>query len=165
MHTDVNIVADDFRVIHNGLCDLRAVCERLEGVLADELYQLLLQARDQIRKGLSSAYQQDEKEFDVKYQHYQQVRKESKFKNSEWSIYKVKDMSDPHPWPNADRIVYRDHWGKKPVSESIHGSSWFAIWRAADACIGTSGDAHHVYIEKFEPSPEDPRTLLLTTGS
>ena len=165
MNTDVNIVADDFRVIHNGLCDLRAVCERLEGVLADELYQLLLQARDQIRDGLQDAYEQEDRSFVAKQKHYDQVKKELGTTHSEWSIYKVDNMADRHPFEGADRVVYRNHWGPKPVSVSVNGLSWSALWMAANACIRDSGDSHHVFIEHFEPDAEDPCTLLLSTGS
>jgi hypothetical protein len=62
-------------------------------------------------------------------------------------------------------VVYRNHWGKNPVSCSINGATWAALWVAANACIRDSGDDHHIFIEDFRPDPEDARTLLLSTGS
>lgn len=165
MNTNVQLTAQEFSTVHNGLCDLRAACERLEDVIAPHLYKLLLQARDQIRDGLQSAYDQEERAFVAKQKHYDQVKKELGTTHSEWSIYEVGNMADRHPFEGADRVVYRSHWGPKPVSVSVNGLSWSALWMAANACIRDSGDSHHVFIEHFEPDAEDPRTLLLSTGS
>lgn len=103
-------------------------------------------------------------DFDRKYDHYNSVQKELGLR-SVWSIYEVENLSDRHPFEGADRIVYRDHWGNEAVSNSIFGLTWAALFRAADACIRDSGDAHHIYIERFVPAKDDPRTLILTTGS
>lgn len=62
-------------------------------------------------------------------------------------------------------MVYRNHWGAEPVSVSIQGLTWAALWVAANAAIRDSGDDHHVYIEAFRLDAEDPRTLVLSTGS
>ena len=165
MVANPTITAEDFSTIHNGLCDLRQVCDRLDGMLAPEIYQLLLRARDQIRSGLDSAYEQDDRAFSKRSRHYDKVGEELGIDSSEWSIYTVEDMSDRHPFEGADRVVYRDHWGKNPVSSSINGLSWAALWVAANRCIRDSGDEHHAFIERFEPDAEDPRTLVLSTGS
>lgn len=165
MHCSVTLNQKEFSTIHNGLCDLSHACERLYDVLAPELYQLLLNARDQVRSGLDSAYEQDNKAFTRKSCHYDEVKAELGLKNSKWSIYEVDNLSDRHPFEGADRVVYRDHWGRKPVSSSINGLSWVALWRAADACIRDSGDRHHEFIESFNRDPEDTRTLILSTGS
>lgn len=165
MNINPQLTAEEFRSVHNGLCDLRAACERLEDVIAPHLHKLLLQARDQIRDGLQGAYDQEERAFVAKQKHYDQVKKELDTTHSEWSIYEVDNMADRHPFEGADRVVYRSHWGPKPVSVSVNGLSWSALWMAANACIRDSGDSHHVFIEHFEPDAEDPRTLLLSTGS
>jgi len=165
MNCNPVITAEDFSTIHNGLCDLRQVCDRLDGVLSPELYQLLIRARDEIRRGLDSAYEQDDRAFVKKSRHYDQVKQELGTTDSEWSIYEVANMADRHPFEGADRVVYRSHWGPKPVSVSVNGLSWAALWVAANRCIRDSGDGHHVFIEHFEPDAEDPRTLLLSTGS
>ncbi|NDB07825.1 MAG: hypothetical protein EBX97_03950, partial [Actinobacteria bacterium] len=80
-------------------------------------------------------------DFDHKYNHYDSVQKDLGLR-SVWSIYEVENLNDRHPFEGADRIVYRDHWGDKPVSNSIFGLTWAALFRAADACIRDSGDAH-----------------------
>lgn len=165
MNCDVTVTADEFKTVHNGLCDLRTVCDRLEGVLAPDLYKLLARARDEIRKGLDGAYEQEERSFSTKSRHYDSVKKEIGIRNSEWSIYSVKDLHDRHPFEGVDRVVYRSHWGEGPVSASVQGLTWLALWVAADACIRDSGDAHHVYIESLKVDRTDPRTLVLSTGS
>lgn len=165
MIANPTITAEDFSTIHNGLCDLRLVCDRLDGVLAPDLYQLLIRARNEIRRGLDSAYEQDDQVFSKRSRHYDEIGKELGISDSEWSIHSVESMSDRHPFEGADRIVYRDHWGPKPVSSSINGLSWAALWVAANRCVRDSGDEHHVFIEQFSPDPKDPRTLVLSTGS
>jgi hypothetical protein len=82
-----------------------------------------------------------------------------------WSIFEVSNLSDRHPFEGADRVVYKDHWGNKTVSCSINGLTWAALYIAANACIRDSGDGHHIYIEQFKPAKDDPRTLILSTGS
>lgn len=165
MFANPTITAEDFSTIHNGLCDLRQVCDRLDGVLSPELYQLLLRARDQIRSGLDSAYEQDDRAFAKKSRHYDEVSKELGIRDSEWSIHTVEDMNDRHPFEGADCVVYRNHWGPKSVSANVNGLTWAALWVAANQCIRDSGDSHHVYIENFEQDSEDPRTVFLSTGS
>jgi len=165
MNCSVTLTAEDFRSVHNGLCELRMACERLEDVLAPNLYHMLLQARDQVYQGLQDAYEQEDRSFVAKEKHYAQVKQELGIFHSEWSMHEVDNMSDRHPFEGADRVVYRSHWGPKPVSVSINGLSWAALWVAANACILDSGDSHHVFIEHFKPDSEDPRTLILSTGS
>jgi hypothetical protein len=79
-----------------------------------------------------------------------------------WSIYEVwcgNRIHQPHPFPNAVELVYND------VSAPICGKSWLDLWAAADKCILTSNDLHHVYIERFSKSRGQPGVLILTTGS
>jgi hypothetical protein len=165
MHTTVQLTAEEFKTIHNGLCDLGIVCDRLENVLTPDLYRLLLQAQSQIRQGLENAYVQEQQDFERKHRHYDEVKREAGITHSEWSMYEVQNMTDQHPYANIDRVVYRSHWGPQPVSASITESIWSALWRAADTCIRDSGDSHHVFIEAITPDPQDPRILILSTGS
>lgn len=106
----------------------------------------------------------DNKTFDERYDHYAAVAKDLRLK-SVWSDYKVKDLNDPHPFRGVDRVVYADHWGRKPVSCAINGLTWAALYVAADACIRDSGDDHHVFIEQFRVRKDDPTALILSTGS
>ena len=165
MNVSPTITADDFKTIHNAVCDLDSVCQHLEDVLKPELYLKLVKAKNKIREGLADAYDQDHKAFSRKSRHFDAVKAELGLKNSEWSIYEVDNMSDRHPFEGADRVVYKNHWGSEPVQCYVNGLTWAALWVAADACIRDSGDEHHVFIEQFEPSNDDPRTLILSTGS
>jgi hypothetical protein len=165
MNCNPTLSAEEFKTIHNAVCDLDGLVSRLEEVLKPELYQRLVEARNNIRNGLAGAYKQDDDAFSRKSRHFDDVKAQLGLKNSEWSIYEVDNMSDRHPFEGADRVVYKDHWGSKPVSCSINGLTWSALFVAADAVIRDSGDGHHVYIERFLPAKDDPRTLVLQTGS
>ncbi len=165
MYCNPTITAEEFKTIHNSLCDLDSVCRQLEGVLNPELYGKLVRAAGNIRSGLKGAYEQDRQDGDFKFNHYRDVQKQLGLENSVWSIYEVKNLADRHPFEGVDRVIYRDHWGKKPVSCSVNGLTWAALWIAANACVRDSGDEHHVFIESFQPDAEDPRTLVMTTGS
>lgn len=165
MNCNPTLTAEEFKTIHNAVCDLDGLVSRLEDVLKPELYERLVQARNAIRSGLASAYDQDDDAFSRKSRHFDSVKKELGVQHSEWSVYEVDNLSDRHPYAGADRVVYRNHWGKEAVSVSIQGLTWAALWIAANAAIRDSGDDHHVYIESFEPDAEDPRTLILSTGS
>lgn len=164
MNCSPTITAEEFKAVHNGLCDLRHAIHRLEGVIAPELLGLLQGARDRIRSGLDGAYKQDSEAFERKYAHYRKVAEELGLQTA-WSIYDVDNLSDRHPFEGALKVVYEDHWGDKPVSCSVNGLTWAALWVAANACIRDSGDGHHTFIESFRASLDDPRTLILNTGS
>ena len=103
-------------------------------------------------------------DFDRKYDHYDSVRKDLGLR-SVWSIYEVENLNDRHPFEGADTVAYSDHWGEKTVAVPITGSTWAALFVAADACIRDSGDEHHVYIEQFKPNVINSKVLFLTTGS
>lgn len=165
MNVSPTLTVQEFKTIHNAVCELDSLVFQLEQVLKPELYAKLLRARDSIRQGLQGAYQQDHDAFDRKGQHYTNVKAELGIRGSDWSIYEVDNLSDRHPFEGADRVVYRDHWGEQPVQCSINGLTWAALWVAANACIRDSGDDHHTFIEAFRPSKDDPRTLVLVTGS
>lgn len=165
MNCTTTITADEFKTIHNAMWEMGQAIAKLEGVVHPDVMTQLLKAHSDIRGGLKAAYEQDQKSFDQKYDHYQDVADQLGLKESSWSIYEVENLSDRHPFAGADRIVYRDHWGKHPVSSSVHGSTWAALFVAANSCIRDSGDKHHRFIEQFVADKEDPRTLILTTGS
>jgi hypothetical protein len=165
MKCNPTLTAEEFSTIHNAVCDLDSLVHQLEKVLRPELYMTLVNSRDSIRKGLTNAYKQEDKAFETKSNHYDDVRSQLGLDNSVWSIYEVDNLVDRHPFEGADRVVYKDHWGSKPVSCSINGMTWSALYIAANACIRDSGDKHHVFIERFSPDKDDSRTLILQTGS
>ena len=154
MNCSPTLTADEFKEIHNGLYYLSC----LNNEKVDEIV-------GRMRTALAGAYAQDDQAFSTRSRHYHEVKDSLGITDSEWSIYEVDDMGERHPFEGADRVVYRDHWGEYSVQCSVNGLTWAALWVAADACIRDSGDEHHVYIERFTPDKDDPRTLILTTGS
>jgi len=109
----------------------------------------------------SNAYEQDHKAFDSKMEYYSTVREDLGL-NAIWSIYEVADLNERHPYEGAKYVSYKDHWGNGIVTQAINGSTYAALYVAANACIRDSGDEHHIFIEDFRKSGD---TLLLTTGS
>jgi hypothetical protein len=165
MYCNPTLTAEEFKTIHNGLCKLDSAVQRLEGVINPELYKRLAHGASEIRQGLARAYKEDSEISDRKWNHYQDVGQQLGMDNTVWSVYEADNLSDRHPYEGADRVIYKDHWGKNPVSCSVNGLTWSALWIAANACIRDSGDDHHIFIESFRPDAEDPRTLILSTGS
>lgn len=161
MHCNVTLSSEEFKTIHNGLCDLRVVAERLEGVLSPELYSLLLRAKNEIRKGLDSAYMQEQRSFESKNSHYNDVAKARGLRSS-WSMFEVNDLNAVHPYEGVTHVRYVNHWGPKPIKMPIIGNTWADLYSAADECIRYSGDDHHIFIENFK---RDGDVLLLSTGS
>jgi hypothetical protein len=146
----VTLTANEFKTIHNALCDLQwygdnKVVEQVEA----------------IREALQGAYKQEREIMDRRYDHYSQVKKDAGL-TSIWSISEVEDLNDTHPYEGVKYVSYKDHWGNGVVTQSINGSTWAALYVAANACIRDSGDEHHVYIEGFK---QQGNTLVLITGS
>lgn len=150
MNCNVTLTADEFKIIHNSLCDL----DRIDN---DKVRDVV----EKMREALTGAYEQDNKAFETKFDHYKQVCTELGL-TTIWSIYEVDNLSDRHPFEGVTRVVYKDHWCNKEVSSVINGSTWAALYVAANACIRDSGDQHHVFIEHFKQSGD---TLILSTGS
>lgn len=165
MNCNPTLTSEEFKTIHNALYDLDSITRNLEGVLRDELYAKLAKAASEIRGALDGAYTQERIAGDRKFGHYRDMGEQLGLHESVWSVYSVENMADRHPFVGADRVVYKDHWGGKPVSCSINGLTWAALWVAANACIRDSSDSHHIFIEDFSASEDDPKTLVLTTGS
>ena len=158
----VTLHAEDFKTVHNTLCELRSLVERMtHSMIKVEEVQRVVEGFEQ---GLKNCYEQERSQWDAKNEHYDTVKQELGL-SSIWSIYEVEELAQPHPYAGAARVIYRDHWGDVPTVTAINGLTWAALWVAADACIRDSGDEHHVFIERFRRDKNDPRTLVLTTGS
>lgn len=157
----VTLHSEDFRTVHNTLCELRDL-QRM--VTEQPLGDLLLKIVRQFEQGLENAYNQDHAAFEAKSEHYSVVQSELGLR-SIWSIYEVEDLNQPHPYAAAAEICYRDHWGDAPVYEIIPGPTWRDLYSAADRCIQRSGDGHHIFIESFQPVADQPHQIRLTTGS
>jgi hypothetical protein len=100
---------------------------------------------------------------DEKFAYYDQVRDELGL-NAVWSIYEVDNLSQPHPYAGATKVIYRAY-GAGDHEVAIEGNTWKSLFIAADKLIRDSGDGHHIYIEDFKQSSIDPSILFVTTGS
>jgi hypothetical protein len=156
MYTDVTLKAEDFTKIHNALWEL----QYNSGNVSEQV--------EVIRNALNDAYQQDRKASDDLYNHYDTVKVYLGL-DAIWSMYEVKNLSDTHTYEGINSVTYNNHWGETedgedigPVVVKVNGSTWAALYVAANAAIRDSGDNHHVYIEGFEQVGD---TLLLITGS
>ena len=160
----VTLHSEDFRTVHNTLCELRSVQQRLTGVISNDLADQLHRVVKGFEAGLKNAYDQDSAAFDLKNDHYREVQQQLGL-GAVWSIYDVSDLDAAHPYTQARELCYRDHWGEEAVYETIPGKTWAALFVAADRCIQRSGDQHHIFIESFQPVADQPHQLRLTTGS
>lgn len=158
----VTLHAEDFKTVHNTLCELRSLTERMtHSMIKVEEVQRIVESFEQ---GLKNCYEQERNIWTVKNDHYDAVKQELGL-SSIWSIYEVEELAQPHPYGAVTKVIYRDHWGEQPVECAVNGLTWAALWVAADACIRDSGDEHHVFVERFRRDKNDPKTLVLTTGS
>ena len=155
----VTLKGEDFRTIHNTICELRSLVERMTHsmVKIDDVQRII----DGLDQDLADAYAQDNDAFTRKMDHYGDVQTLEKFK-AIWSIYEVEDLYSEHPFTGADTIVYENHWGAGPIRVKFEGTRWADLYAAADAAIRTSGDLHHLFIEQFTQAGN---VLVLQTGS
>ena len=160
----VTLHAEDFKTVHNTLCELRNLVERMTHTMikVDDVQRIV----EGFESGLRNAYEQDNAQFDSKMDYYSEFRQENGL-DSIWSIYElpIHGFLSDHPYKGAVEVCYRDHWGGAAVHETIQGSTWADLYRAADRCIRRSGDGHHIFIDAFDPVADQPHQLRLTTGS
>ena len=65
-----------------------------------------------------------------------------------WSMYEIDDLTDKHPFEGATHIsYYAGVWGNGTVKQAIEGNTWGDLYKASNACIVSSGDLHHIFIE------------------
>lgn len=159
MNTSVTLTAEEFKILHNSLCDLNRFCQ----------FKEIGEIVERIRKvALKSAYEQDNKAFETKHDYYREYQEMHKLR-AIWSIYELdpaKGFNSVDPYSkDAEYIVYDNHWGDSEVVKKIEGPTWGDLYRAADAAIRESGDTHHCFIESFTPIKDKPGHLRLNTGS
>ena len=151
----VTLQAEDFKTIHNTLCELRTMSRA-----SVELQKLV----EQFEEGLKDAYEQDNAIFSSKMDYFHSF-KEMNGLESIWSVYEldVHGFLQAHPFPSDAFVVYRNHWGKNTDKHyPVSGTTWGDVYRAADLAIRESGDAHHIFIEGFEVKGNE---LHMYTGS
>jgi hypothetical protein len=154
----VTLRGEDFKTLHNTLCDLRGLVQRMEtSMIKTQEFDRIIEG---LEMGLKGAYEQDNDQFDSKMDYYSQFRDENGL-NAIWSIYELEEHGFlfNHPWEGASVLVYKNTTAK------ILGPTWADLYRAADVAIERSGDDHHVFIEGFGRYATDNSMLELTTGS
>ena len=156
MNGPVTLTAEEFKILHNSLCDLNRFCQFKE---IDEIVERIR------RVALKSAYEQDDRAFTAKHDHYRDIQERDGFR-AIWSVYEVSDLDSIHPYHDAEYVVYDQHWGESGETvRKITGPFWSDLYRAADEAIRASGDTHHCFIESFTPIRDKPGHLRLSTGS
>jgi len=157
MNCDVTLTKEEFKVLHNSLCDLDRFCQ------FKEIEEIVARIRG---VALKSAYAQDEAAFDRQHTYFESFR-EANGLRARWSIYELDahGFLCPHPFEGATHVLYDNHWGQGDPQVEIDGRTWADLYRAADKVITKSGDMHHCFIESFTPIRDKPGHLRLTTGS
>ena len=158
----VTLRGEDFKTIHNTLCELRSLVERMNHTMIkiNDVQRII----EGFESGLKDAYEQDEATFDDKMDYYSEF-KDANLLRSIWSVYELPlhGFAKAHPFPSDAFIVYKQHWGdNKDTHYPVMGDSWGDVYRAADQAIRNSGDEHHIFIEGFEVKGNE---LHMYTGS
>ena len=161
MNCNPTLTAEEFKTIHNALCQIRNVRDDIASVVREEITERLEKAIAEMEKGLANAYKQDDEVFNTRNKHYTQVQ-DAQGLASVWSLYEVANLYAMHPHAGATKIKYGDQY--TPIGTDS-GLSWIDMWIAADDAIKSSGDSHHIFIEAFTPIAEEPGVLRLVTGS
>ena len=90
----VTLHAEDFKTVHNTLCELRSLTERMtHSMIKIEDVQRIVEGFEQ---GLKNCYEQERNIWTVKNEHYDTVKQELGL-SSIWSIYEVEELAQPHP--------------------------------------------------------------------
>lgn len=165
MNCSPTLSAEDFKNVHNGKCELHGVLQSIESIVHPRITERLQKAIGLLDKGLAAAYEQDDAENDAIQAHVNEVEQQLGGMKSIWSMYEVKDLRAPHPWPEHQLVSYQG-WGDAfMVKVLINGPLWTDLWMAADEAIQRSGDGHHIFIENFTQSKTHDFELVLHTGS
>ncbi len=154
----VTLSGDDFKTIHNTLCELRSVQERITGVVSNDIADRIHNIIKRFETGLKDAYAQDDSVFQAKMDYYDQFKTDNSL-GSIWSIYElpVHGFLNNHQYSSDAFVVYQGQHC------AVSGSTWGDVYRAADHCIRNSGDLHHIFIEGFEV--KNGNELHMYTGS
>jgi hypothetical protein len=126
MLVNPTLTTDEFKNIHNALCDLDSLSHSLEEILKPEKFIQLQKAKTAIRQALKRAYDEDNRLFTERSDLCDEVRSECHF-NSFWSMYEVDDFYAKHPFKGAEFVVYNDHWGNGPAKAAIPGDRWIDL--------------------------------------
>jgi len=165
MNCSPTLSAEDFSNVHNGKCELHSILQQIEGTVHPRVTERLQKAIDLINAGLKSAYEQDDAAYQSAEKHINEVEQELGGLKTIWSMYEVKDLRAPHPWPEHTILTYQGMSEVGEVKVRIEGPLWSDLWKAADQAIIRSQDGHHIFIEDFTQSKTRDFELVLSTGS
>lgn len=163
---DITLKSEDWHKLHNAICDLRSLRSRSDMsqiiIPTDHLDQVISRLQDALRDG----YAQEDKDFESKYAYYRKFGEQAQML-SIWSLHDlpVGGFSTPHEFVGVTHLIYDHPCHQFPTTVRIGGALWSDLYCAADLAIRQSGDLHHVFIESFEPVPDQPGYLRLVTGS
>jgi hypothetical protein len=162
----IQLTRGQWRNLHNALCAAEQEARGLFAVLKDGGEGLA--ALKSVREALAPAYAQDDAVFQRQYGYFDETRKANGFRAC-WSMYDETDVGSfdqPHPYVGATHVVHARHWGTAGnVEVPILGSTWLDLYRASNEAIERSNDHHHIFIERFDWSEDNPGYLELVTGS
>lgn len=167
MVNGANLTPDEFKQLHNALCDMRSVHQRINDILSPELLGKMSQSIKSMEDALASSYQRDQEIIDNQIAYFSHVAESAGF-SSVWSLLDVKNLHHNHPYTGVNVLQYdyessHRRWQPGTLMIPIKGPRWIHLWEAADQAIRESGDDHHIFIEGFRKNEDG--TLSLYTGS
>ena len=155
------IRSDEIKDIHNGLCHLQNVIDRLEDALSPHVIKELRKAKSEIEKGFESARDQSDRHWDTANKFFEKTREDLRY-TSVWSIYeKYDDMHKTAFFLEEGSVLVHENFS---VPLPTGSRTWFDMWRAAEEAIFAVG-GDHIFIESFTQSSINPKIILLGTGS
>lgn len=164
---DIVINRNQQRDLHNARCYFQSFADKYADILGKRVitdfyhaFECFKQAHDPIRE-------EENQRMDRRYKHYEAMRSYFSY-HSVWSIYEVErlDNSLPSNYLDITHVKYYNQLVKVEKREGAVGLDWLALWAAAEKAILLSNDTHHIFIEGFSQSKEDPVGVYnLTTGS
>lgn len=146
MYCNPTLTSQEFSDVHNALYYLRNLTSEVKCQnQSTELNKII----GLLEQGLKGAYQQDTAACERKNAHYDSMAEIHKL-STHWSLNEVEDLTSAHSFAGATELIYVNHWGTKPITVAIAGSTWIDLWLAAEAAIVLSGDHHHIFVEGFK---------------
>ena len=155
----------EFAQIHAGIVSLRTELSGLDtSALAPDSWTRMSEAVSSIESAVMSAHVAGQAVLELRANYYHMIQQEQGF-STQWNIMAVKNMDDPHPWPQARQVIYSLPWrDMTEVAVPIEGITWLDLYRAADRAVALNGESRYTSIEAFSFSGAEPEMLVLFTG-
>ena len=153
------LTVEEFKKIHNALCDLNQIVHQTEQILHPILHARLVKIRSEIESCLRASYEKDDAEYSRRQKHYDTIAEEISAKTI-WSMPEIEDLNSKHPYNSENKLVLEYY----DVTHPVGGDTWKDLWIAADKCIRETED-YHIFIENFHADLKRPGVIRLSTGS